>query len=121
MPRVTATEVKAIFDTSLSDETVEVHIEIANGIVSTELASSGHSASRLKDIERYLSAHLLSLRDPVTGMVRTEWVASEAKIDFSSDFGQMLRSTHFGQTAIMLDTTGRLENLGRRRAVFRAI
>ena len=120
MARVEASEVKVFFNTELADSVVEAHIDVANELVTSVLGSSGLGDTRLKNIELYISAHLLSFRDPLTGAVAAEWIASEAKIEFSANFGQQLKSTHFGQQALVLDTTGTLATLGEQRARFRA-
>lgn len=121
--RVTATEVRVIFDASsdITDAIVTSHIDIANDLVTGSLSSSGLSSTRLANIELYLAAHFLALRDPSRGMVEAEWVSSEAKVDFSSDFGQGLKSTHYGQQVLLLDTSGTFANLGKTKARFRVI
>lgn len=119
MARVTVDEVKTIYNTNLTDDVLSDIIDIANNLVTEILGASGLSSTRLKNIERYLSAHFAAFREPERGMVAAEWVASEAKIEFSSDFGRALDATHFGQQAAMLDTTGKLRAAGQKRATFR--
>lgn len=121
MARVTVDEVRVIFPgdaLEVPDDSISTHIDMANSFVTDELGSAELSTQRLKDIERYITGHLLAIRYPNLGMVKAEWVASEAKIEFSSDFGKMLKSTHYGQWAITLDTTGTLEKLGSSTARF---
>ena len=62
--RVTGSEVKEIFQTTLTASEVEVFITPANQLVTEKLAASGLSDDRLKEIERWLAAHLLAVRDP---------------------------------------------------------
>ena len=120
--RVVVAEVKEIMDASLSDDDITAHITIANNLVTVTLGSSGLSALSLKDIERYMAAHLLSIgRDKLVGGTKAEWLASEAKVDFSNDLGKFLDSTLYGQMAKTLDTTGTLSTLGKPQARFRAI
>lgn len=119
MARVTADELKVVYDSGLTDAVLEDIIDIANNLVTDILGTSGLSSDRLKNIERYLAAHFAAFREPQRGLVSAEWIASEAKIEFSSDFGRALDATHFGQTAAMLDTTGKLRQAGAKRATFR--
>ena len=58
--RVTATEVKVIITTALSDTAVEAFIDMANLEV-TNTVTCGLAAATLKEIERWLSAHLISI------------------------------------------------------------
>lgn len=119
MARVTAAEVKEIYNSGLEDADITPIIDIANNLVTDILGSSGLGATRLKNIERYLAAHFTALREPERGAVEAEWIASESKIEFSSDFGRALDATYYGQTAAMLDTTGKLRASGQKRATFR--
>jgi len=114
MSRVTPSEVDTIFDTSLDTSqngTLSVWIEIANEIVDDIAAKdSSIQASRLKNIERLLAAHLASSQDQ-----RIESVSREsASVDYAGSTDAMdLRGTKHGQNAIQLDPTSTLSTLGK--------
>lgn len=106
--RVTATEVKVIIATSLSDTAVDAYIAIANPMV-TNTVTCGLSAAVLKEIERWLTAHLISItKDRMT----TDEKLGEASVKYSGVFGEGLKSTSYGQMVLDLDTCGQFGNLG---------
>lgn len=98
--RVTSEEVFAIIDTSLID--IDVFITTANMLVTAYLATAGLSDEVLKEVEKYLAAHILSLRDPRTKSEGVD-VLSES---YQGQWGMGLNGTSYGQTAILLDTSG---------------
>ena len=113
--RVTATEVKAILDTALDDSVVEVFIDAANLVVTDILGSSTVlSDDQLKEIERWLTAHMIaSTRDPQAASEKT----GEANIKYQGVTGKGLDATFYGQQVKLLDTSGILEgSTGKRKA-----
>lgn len=108
MARVIDTEVFEIIETSLTD--IDVFIETANLFVTNWLGSSSLSDATLKEIEKYISAHILSLRDPRTKSVGVD-VLSES---YQGQWGMGLNGTSYGQMAILLDTTGALGQLAKK-------
>lgn len=114
--RVTATEVKEIIETTLSDAIVNAHIAGANALVN-EVFGTGTS-DLLKQIELWLTAHMLTL-------TRERQAAKEgaggANIEYTGTFGQGLESTTFGQMVKVLDTTGAMASLGTKQASLFAI
>jgi hypothetical protein len=118
--RVTATEVKEIISTTLSDSIVNTFINAANYTV-TELIgnNSDLSDNQKKEIERWLAAHLIACaREP---QPQSEGVG-EARISYQGKTAMGLQATLYGQQAMLLDTTGTLsERLGRRRAMIKAV
>lgn len=100
--RVTVDEVKAILPAGLADLPLAQFITTANLIVDEDLANKGLSAARLKEIEKYLSAHFATV---TTGELKMRKVG-DATDEFSkSSMQQGLKSTTFGQQAISLDTS----------------
>jgi hypothetical protein len=83
---------------------LEPFITAANQLVTELLTSKGHSADRLEMIERYLSAHFYTLRDP-RPVVETAGPVSQTN---QSKVDLYLCTSHYGQTAILLDTSGTL-------------
>jgi len=108
--RVTVTEVKQIIDvdSTIVDANLEVFIIAAN-LLTTRCSTLGGltDATQLKEIERWLSAHFIAIRD-----VR---VASEKASVMSQSFQYKvdlnLNQTQYGQQALLLDTSGTLASL----------
>ncbi len=119
MGLVTATEVKAILDNSqLLDATVDSFIIGADALVISALGSSSLSAALIKEIERYLTAHLISIT--VERMASKEG-AGGANITYTGMFGQGLEASAYGQMVKVLDTTGRMALLAGKSAKIYAV
>jgi len=117
--RVTAAEVSAIIDTDVSDLTP--FITVANLLVNKLLSEdSSLSTDQLKEIERWLAAHFVAIRDPVVRAETTEGTKVEYWLG-TVDGASNLMMTPYGQMACALDTTGRLRSAGKKRAEFNAI
>jgi hypothetical protein len=107
MPRVTSDELREIFDTTLTDDTLDTFIAIANRIVTSYLGTTTLlTDAEKKDVELFLSAHLAStMRDPqaqqeaITG-------AAGVNVTYMGRTGLGLDGSMFGQTVKMLDKTG---------------
>ena len=112
--RVTSQEVCEVIGT---DITVDPVITTANLLIDEELTGKGLSSERLKQIELYLAAHLITLRDPRT---QSERISEEA-FTYQGETGTNLDASHYGQTVKMLDTTGTLARLEQRRAVIEVL
>jgi hypothetical protein len=108
MARVTATEVKQIIDldtSTVTDEKIEVFINMANLFINNTFSGvTSLSSDTLKEIERFLSAHFLHALDPRAISEK----AGEVAVRYAGKFGMGLQATTYGQTALLLDTTGRL-------------
>jgi hypothetical protein len=108
--RVTATEVKVIFDTQLDDAIIDVFIIPANILTDkVEAADVDNTLTtdQLKEIERWLSAHFTGIRDTRVSNEKAGPVGQgfQYKVDLN------LNLTMYGGTAITLDTTGYLASL----------
>ena len=111
MPRVLGAEVRQIIKLSVAsvpDTTLDEQIAVANRLTSDLLSTKGLSDDRLKDIEKYLSAHFAALYD-------REAMSAEKKIgDAASEYyltnavGKYLDLTVWGQMAKVLDTSNTL-------------
>jgi len=102
--RVTEADVREIIDTALETGEIDPFIITANIIVDGYLSSTSLTETVLTEIEKYLSAHCLSVKDQ---RVKAE------KIDvlswtYTGSFGEGLKNTQYGQMAILLDTSGTL-------------
>jgi len=115
--RVTDTEVKEIISTTV---TTTAFITAANITVTALLGSSTVlSAVQLKEIERWLAAHLIACGfDPVAKSEKTD----EAAVTYAiGQLGKGLDFTAYGQMVKMLDVTGTLATAGLKKAEFKAI
>ena len=114
--RVDGDEVKEIFDTELTALQIVPFITIANLIVTDKLTDE-HSTALLKEIERWLAAHFVAIRDPRAKSEKT----ADASATYHGNAGLGLNHTPYGQQVLAMDTTGILASLGKRKASFRTI
>ena len=107
--RTDSAAVCAVLDTTLNDDEVEPFIQTANLMVTEYLAGSDCSLSddMLKEIETYLAAHFVTLRDRV---VQRE-AADGVSFDYQGATDMGLDSSGYGQTAQILDSCGKLSQL----------
>jgi len=118
MTRVTADEVKVVIETELTDPIIEAYISSANVMVTNIMSGSNASSDLLKEIERWLTAHMIAVSKE---RVASKEGAGGAYIEYSGEFAAGLASTSYGQMVKSLDSTGRFANAGSKRVVFRAI
>jgi hypothetical protein len=118
--RVNDTEVKEIITTSLD---TTPFIIAANALV-TEILGDDTTigATMLKEIERWLAAHFTAISDP---RAHTESLG-EASVKYALAIyngpgGLELKSTPYGQQVLILDFTGKMSRLGKRRTTFQVI
>lgn len=107
MARTNVTDVKAILDdTTLSGSVITSFINGANTFVTEQLSSKGLSDSLLKEIERWVAAHMIS-------MTRERQIkkagAGGAEVEYTGYWSYGLNATNYGQMAISLDTSKTLE------------
>lgn len=111
--RVTPTELKLILDaTEVSDSSLTAFINTANTLVNSVLGTD--DTDILKEIEKYLSAHLV-VANRERQAIKEE--AGSAKVTYANNLGEGLRSTSYGQMVLFLDTTGALASLDGKKAV----
>jgi len=117
MARVTATEVKAIMDgVTLADSIVDSYIISANTLVNSALGTA--ETDLLKEIERWTTAHLIAITRERQAVKEG---AGGASIEYAGKFGEGLKSTSFGQTVLVLDTSGKMAALGGKSAEIYAV
>jgi hypothetical protein len=107
--RCSPDDVQAIIDYDPAIENLDPFIEAANELV-TEIcapAVNGYSATRLKQIETWLAAHFLAVRDP---RYASESMG-QASASVQGQVGMNLSLTTYGQQAMLLDTKGGLARL----------
>jgi hypothetical protein len=107
--RVTEQQVKEILPSDYAAQNVLPAIDIATMMVNEELTGLSYTEERLRQIELYLSAHFTVLSFD-KGPVVSETV-DLATTKYAPIHSKGLGATHYGQTAIVLDTSGRLANL----------
>ena len=94
-------------DTTLTEDEVAPFVETANLMVTAYLASTDQTADALREVETYLAAHFVSLRDR---LVKSE-AAGGVRFDYQGETGMGLDSSHYGQTAKLLDGSGVLKEI----------
>ncbi len=92
----------------IDDEDLDSALTTATRFVDAQLADTSLTDALLIEIETYLTAHLVVLRDLPAGI--EEQTIDRDQEKFSTAEG--LTRTHFGQVAITLDVTGTLSNAG---------
>ncbi len=120
MARTTATEVKAIMDNCTVDDTVvDVLIISANALVTEVLGDdSTIGATLLEEIERWFTAHMLA---STLCRTTTNEKIGEVSVKYTGEFRENLSSTPYGQMVMQLDFTGKMANIGKKRASMYAI
>ena len=108
--RVLSSEVKEIIETTICDTTP--FINTANAIVNEYLSNSGLSITILKQIELWLSAHLVAMRERQV----TSEKLGDATTQYGGEFGLGLDFTQYGQQVKILDPTGTLTTIGKPKA-----
>jgi len=101
---VTTAQVDAIYSNGAD---VTPFLTTAQLVVSENLASSGLSDAMLDEITKYLAAHYLAMTD-LEGSDRAGAIA----VTYGKALGDFLKATVYGQTALALDSSGTLEEMG---------
>lgn len=114
MARTTDDAVRLILGNEVEAETdLNPFMEIANELVTEVLAEDEtvtHSETRLEMIERWLSAHFYKASlDPMATSER----AGSVGASYQSETGLVLFTSHYGQHACLLDTSGKLAALSK--------
>jgi hypothetical protein len=110
--RTTKTQVRYVIETALEDDEIDALITQANSIVTRTLENEALGDSLLKDIETWLTAHLIAMgkeRQPI----RVTFEKNGAKT--------FLERTTYGQMVLFLDPTGLFQKSSMKRASIRAI
>ena len=102
--RTTEAAVLEIMDTDLTSSQITPFLTTANALVTAYLSSAGLSSTLLAEIEKYLAAHLASMKSRY-GIKES---IGDASITTGYKGGLRLDATPYGETAKMLDTTGTL-------------
>ena len=101
--RATEADVKGIIDTTLEAENVTPFLRAANVLVTDILASEGYGATLMTEIETWLAAHFVAVRDPRV----TKENFGDAGQTFEGKTSLGLNGTRYGQQVLLLDHHGR--------------
>ena len=102
MSRSAPSEVKAIIDTSLSDPTIQIWIDVANVIVDDHLDCIDKDEVILKQIETNLSAHFVSMIDSDgTGKTVEKDKAEDLETEYTKQkmIDEEINTTVYGRAA----------------------
>lgn len=97
-------------DTSLDEDVIEGFINSANVFVTAALGTKGLSTDLLKQIEMWLSAHMVVV---TRERVYKEAGAGGAYVKYAGAWGEGLLGSTYGQMAVGLDTSGTLTNIAK--------
>ena len=112
MARVTAAEVQKIIDVSSEITDLDPFIDSANRLVTAvlgDVSTSVLSDDQKTDVELWLAAHFITIWDNR----RSSEKAGSVGESYQYKLGLGLKSSMYGQQAMMLDTTGKLAALDR--------
>lgn len=118
MPRTTKDNVAAIIELDgeivPNDAAMLPFITVANELVTEFCTGSAgpattYTTDRLELIERYLAAHFYTNRDPRA----TSEGAGGVSVGYQSKIDLGLGTSHYGQSAMLLDTNGGLSTLNK--------
>ena len=101
---VSVTDVRTIFPTSLPDPAIQAALDSAALMYRDRIGGGIADAQTRNEIIRYLAAHFLTLQSPRVAS-RSVGRTSES---YQGQTTTGLSSSHYGQQAQMLDTTGAL-------------
>ena len=118
MARTTAAAVKAIMKTNVTEAQITPFVTDANNFVTATLGTSGLGSDLLASIEKWVCAHMVA---STLDRQISEGKGGSASAKFSGQYGANLSSTSYGQTAMVLDTTGTLASMGGRAVQIHAV
>lgn len=117
--RTTKTLVRTVIQTALEDDEIDALIIQANGMVTRTIGTEGLADATLKDIETWLTAHLIAVgkeRQTLSEKVGDIWIQYEKRGGKG-----FLEQTTYGQTVLFLDTSGKFQKTSLKRASITAI
>ena len=112
-------DVREVIDTDLGDAEIRRFINqayFASKNLSGRLGDCGGNGA-LAEIQAQLAAHFIAMSREF--QTEQESIAGEASVRYRGKSGMGLQATTYGQNALMLDCSGTLAALGKKRARFR--
>ena len=117
--RVREVEVRQIINTSF--DPIYPFLVAANLFVDETLSGQGYEDAYLKEIERWVAAHFIAVADPRLKSKRIDDAQEDYNIQWAKPEAAGLHTTHYGRTAVMMDTSGILSRMGKRKIVIQNI
>ena len=119
--RVTSAEVLQIMDNcKMSTTVIDGLIISANAFINKVFEyDTDMTETILKEIERWLTAHMIACTD--IHRVASKERLGDAEVSYTGEWGKMLDSTPYGQMVKTLDVTGLLARAGKRAATMFAV
>jgi hypothetical protein len=118
MSRATPTEVRVVISTSLSDEQIQVWLDMASLIVDNYATQcSSASEAVLKTIEILLTAHFIAIGPDQARYLKSKTIGSSSETYQFSATGGGYSASAFGQQALLLDPCGILPTLNQAPAM----
>ncbi len=111
-------DIKEILDTELTAAQLAPFCTAANFLVYEKVSGTISDEDYLKEIAKWLGAHLAACS--LEREVKTE-EAGEYSATYSGTSSLGLDATLYGQQVKVLDTTGALANLGKKKAYFSVV
>jgi len=119
MARVSAVEVKEIMDNcTVIDAVVDTFIDASTALIDKIYADTLITDTLLKEIERWLTAHMLA---STLARTTSEEKLGDASVKYTGQWGKKLESTPYGQMVLILDPTGLMANAGKMAATITAV
>lgn len=109
-------DVRNLIDTAVDDSVITAMITTADIIVQEELVPQAiYSLQRLEEIEKWLAAHFLAAGIEMGGRITEEQEGGIRgdRLSYGGKLGDMLTMTRYGQQALVLDSDGYLQRLGK--------
>ncbi len=119
--RVTEQEVLDIMDSGVDLSSIQITAMITahSSVIDTIFADDAVvDDALLKELERWLSAHYIA--STLVRMAAKEKVG-QAEVTYIGKWGEMLKSTPYGQVLLTIDTTGKLAKIGKKAVSIYAI
>jgi hypothetical protein len=101
--RCSPTEVKELLDTTLTETQVLPFLLAASLLLDTHLINAGLSVALMRELERWLAAHFVCIRDPLFMQASTDGQSMTFQRGPAKDG---LKATSYGQQVLLLDPTG---------------
>lgn len=108
---ITANDVQAIYETDRDDVAMQPFLEAAGALTDDRLAGKSLPEATLKEVQRYLAAHLLFVTD--AGPHESLRVEDVSERFTKSAFLPGILDSRWGRMAVMLDSSGTLSSLVR--------
>jgi len=118
--RTTSAEVLQILDgCTVTGTVVDVFIGVASRVLDSVFSSdTSMTTAQLKDIETWLSAHMIA--STLWRQTSAEEVDG-ASVKYTGYWSKDLESTSYGQMVKVIDTSGKMANVGKKLASMKSI